>query len=70
MKSTASNPNAATEAQKKSSRQDTSPGAAGSRQRPTTAAASASEKATARTRRGEALSAEGKGDRSPKQENL
>ena len=63
MKSTASNPNAATEHQKKDSRQNTT---SPSQQQPVNTAASASEKATARARQGEPLPADKKSDRSPK----
>jgi hypothetical protein len=70
MKSTASNPRATTERQKKDSRVNAGPGASPSQEERTTATVTSSQKATATVRRGDAIQVENKSDRSPKQENL
>lgn len=69
MKNTASNPNATTQQQGKDSRLNQTAGAAGARNNPTNAA-SASQQATEKAKRGEPLSANKNSERSPKQENL
>jgi hypothetical protein len=69
MKTTAANPNATTQRQSRDSRQNTETGAATQKSSPTNAASS-SQRATERAKRGEPLSAASRKDRSPKQENL
>jgi hypothetical protein len=68
MKNTPSNPNATTSQQNKDSRQNPGPGA-GTDRAPTNAASS-SQQATERAKRGEPVAANKKSERSPKQENL